>query len=149
FLESDSRVEEHSNAIQYNYNIPINIYNPAGVDGVMQVNPSNVLDAIGMGQAMGGGNPLQSAAGGSMGGSSSTNIWRELLDNQDLLEKQYETLDGRWPENEHEVVLIVDEDNRVSDYMLYALGLLSQEELAENFEAVMAGEDYEAPEIPT
>ena len=148
FLESDSRVGDYSNAIQYGYNVPINIYNEAGVDGITKVNPSNVMDAIGMGAAMGGGNPLQGAMGGNAAGST-MNVWRELLTNQELLESQYDTIDGHWPESYNEVVLIVDENNRVSDYMLYALGLLSQDELAENFEAVMAGEDYDAVEIPT
>lgn len=148
FLERDSRVGDYSNAIQYGYNVPINIYNEAGVDGITKVNPSNVMDAIGMGAAMGG-NPLQSAMGGNVAGGSTMNVWRELLTNQSLLESQYDTIDGHWPESYNEVVLIVDENNRVSDYMLYALGLLSQDELAENFEAVMAGEDYDAVEIPT
>ena len=149
FLERDSRVGEYSNAIQYGYNIPINIYNENGVDGVTPVNPSNVLDAIGMGAAIGG-NPLQSAmGGGAAAADTSLNVWRELLTNQELLESQYDTIEGHWPENHDEVILIVDENNRVSDYMLYALGLLSQDELAENFEAVMAGEDYDAVEVPT
>lgn len=148
FLDTDSRVEEYSNAIQYNYNIPINIFNENGADGIVQVNPSNVMQAIGMEEFMGGGNPLQSAMGQSPM-SASMNVWRELLDNQQLLESQYDTVAGRWPENHNEVILIMDENNRVSDYMLYAIGMLSQEELAENFEDVMAGRDYDAPEIPT
>src|SRR5699024_6780699 len=146
FLENDSRIGEFSNAIQYGYNIPINVYNENGVDGVVQVNPSNVLETIGMGQAMGGSNPLQSAMGG--GDSAGVNIWRELLDNQELLQGQYDTVTGRWPEKHNEVILIVDENNRISDYMLYALGLLSQDQLAENFEDVMAGKDYEDVTIP-
>src|SRR5699024_5576009 len=146
FLESDALVDEYSNAIQYGYNIPINVYNENGVDGVVQVNPSNVLETIGMGQAMGGSNPLQSAMGG--GGSSGVNIWKELLDNRELLKGQYYTVTGRWTEKYNEVILIVDENNSISDYMLYALGLLSQDQLAEDFEAVMAGKDYDEVDIP-
>lgn len=152
FLEEDADVQANINAIQYSYNIPINIYNAAGVDGVVQVNPSNVMNAIGMGQAMDAStsNPLQSAmGGGAMGGSAGVDSWKELLDNQSLLENQYDTVMGRWPETYNEVILIVDENNRVSDYMLYSLGLLSQEELSESFQSVLAGEEYELSEIPT
>ena len=52
FLEEDAAVQENINAIQYSYNIPINIFNENGVDGVVQVNPSNVMNAIGIAQAM-------------------------------------------------------------------------------------------------
>ncbi len=120
------------------------------MDGVLKVNPSQVLDAIGMGQMMaGGGNPLQNALSGGSAASSQMNIWTEMLDNQDLLETQYDTLTGRWPEEAHEVVLIVDENNSVSDYMLYALGLLSQETLADNFEKIMNGEGVDMEDAPT
>lgn len=149
FLETDSRVGDVTNAIQYSYNIPINIYSQDSVDGVLKVNPSQVLDAIGMGQMMaGGGNPLQNALSGGSAASSQMNIWTEMLDNQDLLETQYDTLTGRWPEEANEVVLIVDENNSVSDYMLYALGLLSQETLADNFEKIMNGEGVDMEDAP-
>uniref|UniRef100_UPI0035A040EF ABC transporter ATP-binding protein n=1 Tax=Jeotgalibaca porci TaxID=1868793 RepID=UPI0035A040EF len=101
FLEEDAAVQENINAIQYSYNIPINIFNENGVDGVVQVNPSNVMNAIGMGQAMDAqtSNPLQSAmGGGGMMGASGIDTWKELLNNQELLESQYDTVSGRWPE---------------------------------------------------
>ena len=41
----------------------------------------------------------------------------------------YEVLEGRMPEAYNEIVLLVDENNRVSDYVLYALGLRNQEKL--------------------
>lgn len=149
FLETDSRVSESTNAIQYGYNIPINIYSEDSVDGVIQVNPSQVMENIGMGQMMGdSSNPLQSAMTGGSMASSQMNIWKELLDNPELLETQYDTITGRWPEKHDEVILIVDENNSVSDYMLYALGLLSQEKLADNFESIINGEEIDPVDIP-
>ena len=144
FLESgDPRVEEYSNAIQYSYNFPINVYNPEGVDGVVQVNPSQVMDAINLGSSQSAGT-FQSA----IGGGGANNVWEELLDNPELLESQYDTLAGRWPKSYDEVVLMVDEENHVSDYTLYALGLLSQEQLANNFDAVLNDEEIEKPKMP-
>lgn len=151
FLEEDAAVQENINAIQYSYNIPINIFNENGVDGVVQVNPSNVMNAIGMGQAMDAqtSNPLQSAMGGGALMGPGVDSWKELLDNQALLESQYDTVSGRWPESFNEVILIVDENNRVSDYMLYSLGLLSQEELSESFQSVLEGKESKLSDIPT
>lgn len=153
FLESgDPRVKEYSNAVQYSYDFPINIYNPEGVDGVVQVNPSQVLDAIGLSSSMNapssGGADFDSLSSSFGGGASSNNVWQELLNNQQLLESQYDTLAGHWPENYNEVVLMVDGEDRVSDYMLYALGLLSQEKLSENFKAILQDEKIEPTEIP-
>lgn len=151
FLEEDAAIQENINAIQYSYNIPINIFNENGVDGVVQVNPSNVMNAIGMGQAMDAqtSNPLQSAMGGGALMGPGVDSWKELLDNQALLESQYDTVSGRWPESFNEVILIVDENNRVSDYMLYSLGLLSQEELSESFQSVLEGKESKLSDIPT
>lgn len=144
YLESgDARIEEYSNAIQYSYNFPINIYNPEGVDGVVQVNPSQVMDAINLGTSQSAGT-FQSAIGGGGG----NNVWDELLDNQELLESQYDTVSGRWPQSHDEVVIMIDEENHVSDYTLYALGLLSLEQLSDNFEAVLNDEEIEDTEMP-
>ena len=42
---------------------------------------------------------------------------------------------GSWPENYDEVVLIVDQNNEVSDLVLYTLGLRSEEELTDSLRA--------------
>ena len=72
-----------------------------------------------------------------------TNVWQELLDNQELLEEQYDVLAGKWPDNYNEVVLIVDENNEIYDYTLYALGILDQDELEEKYEKIQNGEEVE------
>lgn len=40
-------------------------------------------------------------------------------------------------------MLIVDENNEISDYTLYSLGLLNQDELEENYKKIEKGEDIE------
>ena len=72
-----------------------------------------------------------------------TDVWQELLDNQELLESQYDVLAGKWPENYNEVVLIVDENNEIYDYTLYALGILDQDELADKYQRILDGEEVE------
>ena len=58
-------------------------------------------------------------------------VWEEMLDNQELIDSQYDLLKGVWPTNYDEVVLVVNEDNELSDYILYALGLRQESELQE------------------
>ncbi len=47
----------------------------------------------------------------------------ELLDNQPLLEEQFDVLEGRFPEAVNEVVIKVDTYNNISDLYLYSMGL--------------------------
>ena len=69
-----------------------------------------------------------------------------MLDNEDLLHSQYDLVAGAWPENYNEVVLIVNENNEISDYTLYALGLKDQKELEERWNKVQNGEAVEETE---
>lgn len=56
--------------------------------------------------------------------ANSITAWDELVDNQTLLDSQYELLgSSRWPQNENEVILVVDGNNSIIDYMLFTIGL--------------------------
>jgi putative ABC transport system permease protein len=68
-------------------------------------------------------------------------VWSQLSTNTELLESQYEVLSGRMPGAWNEVVLIVDENNRIMDYTLYALGVLDMAELQDALLKKMQGED--------
>ena len=77
---------------------------------------------------------------------SNTDVWQEMLDNEELLHSQYDILAGKWPKSYNEVVLIVDENNQISDYTLYALGLKDQKELEKRWKAVENGEEVKDSE---
>lgn len=70
-----------------------------------------------------------------------SDVWNELFENDELNKKMYTVLHGRMPEKYNEVVLLVDENNQISDYVLYTLGLKEQSELEELFEKVQKGEE--------
>ena len=76
-----------------------------------------------------------------------TDVWQELLDNDELLQSQYDVIAGKWPENYNEVVLIVDENNEIYDYTLYALGILDQDELEEKYQKILDGEEVEDEDV--
>jgi len=46
-----------------------------------------------------------------------------------MLESQYDVLEGHLPQNKSEIVLIVDEDNQISDLLLYNLRIKDPKEL--------------------
>ena len=136
--EENSPIKNYANAIDYSYNLNINLYKEDTEDGIVRVNPSTVMNAMGMGEM------LESADNSSMSAMmSNTDVWIEMLDNEELLHSQYNLLAGKWPESYNEVVLIVNENNEVSDYTLYSLGLKDQDELEKKFKAMQKGEGVE------
>ena len=59
-------------------------------------------------------------------------VWDEMIDNPKLLDSQYELLgNSRWPTSYDEVVIVVNEENALDDYTLFALGLRSPDELGD------------------
>ena len=140
YIESDtSKIKENSNAIKYSYNLDINLYKSDTDNGIVKVNPSTVLETIGMTNSY-----SQMMSSSSMMGNN--NVWEELIDNDELLKSQYDLLAGFWPTKYNEVVLIVGKNNEISDYTLYSLGLKDQNELKSKMKAIQNGEKVESGE---
>ena len=139
--EENNEIVNNSNSIQYGYNLSLNLYKEDTSDGIVKVNPSTVMEKLGM----------QTSGGMSSSGISimNTDVWTEMLDNEELLHSQYDLVAGAWPERYNEVVLIVDENNRLNDYVLYSLGLKDQDELEETMTKLQNGETVEEPENTT
>ena len=131
--ENINTFNEYANAIQYSYNLDLNIYKKRDND-YTQVNPDQIMDELGFGSM----NEISSMFSS---GASSYNVFSEMLDNKELIEEQYEILSGHLPEAYNEVVLVVNKDNYISDYTLYSIGLLDSEELVNNYNAMLNGEE--------
>ena len=139
-------IDALTTAIEYTYATPINVYKSDTSKGVEQVNPATVLESLGI--AMG---DTQTEMMSSMSGGSGTayDVWTELLPNRDTWERDYDVVAGRMPEAWNEVVIYVDKNDRISDYTLYALGLMDQSELRGMMADVIAGEKVEAADTTT
>ncbi len=146
YLDSgDTNIKDYINAIQYEYNLNLNIYKQNEDKTYQQVNPSKVFDELGFGEMMESRQSTSSMMSGSMT-MTQTDVWNEMLDNQNLLQSQYDVLAGKWPTKYNEVVLIVDENNEISDYTLYSLGIKDIKELNESMEKIKNKEKVEAGE---
>ncbi|MCR5521893.1 MAG: ABC transporter ATP-binding protein/permease [Lachnospiraceae bacterium] len=120
--------------IQYSYSTKMNIYRADTENGIFQVSPVKVFERMGMRNT-----GMSSGMGAGMG--METEIWTRLLDNDELLEKQYEVIAGKFPKEKDEVVLIVNDKNELVDYTLYALGIMDSDALTEAFRATLRGEE--------
>lgn len=123
------------NDVQYNYSAPLNIYRTDGEKGIVQVNPMTMMDNMSMGGME------KMAAGIDM--SSYTNLWKQLIGDNETIEKHYDVIYGRLPEKFNEVVVIVDGNNEINELMSYALGLMDQSEFTSDLMGVMTGEKVE------
>ena len=74
----------------------------------------------------------------SLFSSSATDTWTELIGDNDLLDRQYDIIAGRLPQDKSEVVLIVDKNNEVNELIMYALGLKDQNEFMTDMLKVIA-----------
>ena len=129
-IEKDKKLKEYTNAISYSYNLNLNIYRNVNDENI-KVNPTQVMDNLGMGL-----NQMQQQM-------MTTDVFQELFNNDELNKQMYDVVKGRWPENYDEVVLLIDKNNQVSDFTLYSLGILDQDELELIMKKIMAGEVIE------
>ena len=63
-------------------------------------------------------------------------IFKEMINNPELLETQYKLLGegSRWASSANEVMLVLDENNQIDDYILYSLGLITKEQAEQSIE---------------
>ena len=136
--KDDDRIKNLASDIQYSYSLPLYIYDTDTKDKVTRLNPSTVMENMyGMSVSEGG---MMSA------GMQNTSVWTQLLNNQDLLDEQYDMVAGNWPQNYNEVVIVVDNDNEIDDYTLYSLGFKNPDEVKKIFQSAMSGDSYETEE---
>ena len=131
YIESDeTNIKDYTTAISYSYNLNLQIYKN-DTENITQVNPNTVLDELGMSM-----NEMQSSF-------VSTNVFTEMFDSEEMNEQMYDLVAGSWPENYNEVVLVVDENNEISDFTLYALGLKDSSKLSEMYQNIVNGTPFE------
>ena len=123
--------------IQYTYPMDLNIYKVDTDKEITKINPSSLFDTF-------YGDSIASEMASQMSSMFSTGVevWEEMLDHPELLSSQYDVLAGSWPKEYNEVVLIINENNEISDMVLYALGLRDVDELQDIMDAAMKGETY-------
>ena len=139
YIESEQGKElrENTRAIEYSYGLNLNVYNEDTDSGLIQVSPNGLIDKLGMSDMV----DLRSQF---MAGTSDANeVWLQLPDINTLKESEFELLEGSWPQNYNEVVIGVDSDNNITDYALYSLGLLNQDEVVDSYNKILQGDSNE------
>ena len=139
YLDANAdKIKDYVSDIQYTYDFDLQIFT---ADGKTQVSPTTIFDN--MGSAFSGIGEMMDSMD-AMGGSG-FNVMSEMINNQDLLDSQYELVGegSHWPENPNEVVLVISQNNRISKMALYMLGVLDQGELEDIMSDLMQNGSYD------
>lgn len=129
-------------SVIYSYDTELNIYS-FDTENVRKLNPSSFMETI-------YGGSFSNSAYSSMMGMGSYNIWSEMLSGKDgeyvndLVKEQYDLIEGTWPANYNEVVLVVDSNNEISDFVLCMLGFKSEEDMNAIINAALSGKEIDS-----
>ena len=134
----DSGIDQYVNSIEYGYSITPQLFSSDTEDGVRQVNPDKSFSSIGFGSA--------TSTNGIMSSMMSTNVFYEMPSDPDLYQDQYDVVAGTWPQRYNDVVLVLTPNGKVSDFMLYTMGLRDHSELDDMVRAFANEEEVNAPD---
>ena len=151
YFQSDkSDIDKHVRAIQYFYDVPLNIYAKTS-EGVYQ--KSDIMEVF---STMMGTDASQMSSTSIMGQMSqsfmSYNTWAEFIPGlngenvSDIILDQYDLIAGSWPKDKSHIILVLDKNNEVTDITLHALGLVTTDKLIKDTVAAQKGEEVEQSE---
>ncbi len=135
--ENYDDIKDYISDIQYAYDYNLQVYT---LDGKVKLGMETVFEH--MGDAFAGMSELM-----EMGGSMGMDVFSEMINNQDLLDQQYEVISGNWPKEYNEVVLVVNSNNQISKMTLYMLGMRDPSNIDQEIKDLMNGE-YKSEELP-
>jgi len=138
FLDSNEEVQKLASAIQYGYKLNMPVYTTDTRGVIMESDLASLISSV-----MGNGDSAMINSELSM--FSQVSLFEEMLTNDDgtisdKITERYELIEGgRWPEAYNEVVLVVSENNELSDLALFALGMKDNSTFQEIADAALAG----------
>lgn len=115
--ENASQVEALTKDVRYQYNLQPYIYASDTSNGPKSILPSTLADEV------------ETSNQTMKGYLHNIDYWSELSSDTNMLESQYDVLEGRLPTDKSEIVLIADENNEISDLLLYSLRFKDPSEL--------------------
>ena len=139
--EHKDELAQYTTAIQYGYDIDLNIY---------AKDPNNEYakaDFIDLMNNILGGDSFVSSMTSYMDKMGSINIWQELITDpstgevSSLITDKYDLIYGKWPTEANEILLVLTENNEISDLTLYALGLVDRQTMMNATMAAMTGKE--------
>lgn len=135
-------INKEVNAIQYGYGVTPVVYRAGkGDEKPVRLVPNAMTEAM-----SGGASSAATVSMDSMG----TSVFNEMIDDQSLLDSQYDVVAGHWPTSANEAVMVLSSRGTVGDYTLYSIGALDIDELNDLVNSAMTADGkVETPKAGT
>ena len=132
-------IDKEVNAIQYGYGVSPVVYRAGkGDEKPVRLVPNAMTEAM-----SGGASSAATVSMESMG----TSVFNEMIEDQSLLDSQYDVVAGHWPTTANEAVMVLSSRGTVGDYTLYSIGALDIDELNDLVNSAMTADGkIETPE---
>ena len=125
-------IDKEVNAIQYGYGVSPVVYRAGkGDEKPVRLVPNAMTEAM-----SGGASSAATVSMESMG----TSVFNEMIDDQSLLDSQYDVVAGHWPASANEAVMVLSSRGTVGDYTLYSIGALDIDELNDLVNSAMTAD---------
>ena len=122
--ENNKKVNKLTTEVTYGYGITPNIYTRDINNKITEINPSSLFEGL-------------------MGTSTGMSIFQELPQNKKLMKESYTIIKGKYPTKYNEMMIVLPDEDHISDILLYSLGLKDSTNVDKMISKIMAGERIE------
>ena len=129
YIESNNEIKNIASEIRYDYGIDLQIYS----------NKNNEYTSTNL--KITSNETPQEGEANAVASIDTKQSFKQISDNKETLENSYEILEGDFPKEDNEVVIITDKDRIINDSLLYALNIRDRSELTEITKKVANNED--------
>ena len=124
--ENDKKVKSLTTNVSYGYSVVPNIYTKDVNNKLTQINPSSLFESL-----------MSTSATGM-------SIFQEIPGNEKLMKESYTLLKGKYPKKYNELMIVLPDEDHISDILLYSIGLKDSTNVDNMISKIMAGEKIDS-----
>ena len=124
--------------VEYIYNVQPQIYVEYD-DKIKRVCPDSTLDSLGI--------PVSNIDTSLISSAVSTNMFYCMPSEKSLYLDRYNLKAGHWPENPDECIIVLTNSGKITDYLLYIMGLKDPSKVDEFIKDFIHGEEVETEQL--
>lgn len=138
YLDQDENDIAQYGTVEYVYNVEPQIYVEYG-QSIKRVCPDSTLDSLGI--------PVSNMDTSLISSAVSTNMFYCMPQTESLYLDRYDVKAGHWPQNSNECILVLTSEGKISDYLLYVLGLRDPHKVDTFISEFISGSEVETEKL--
>ena len=137
YLDSNEKIKDYASAIQYSYDIDLQVYDSNTENDIVKINPNPLT--------LSKANEKETTYSVMDGTTSVSNnmedAFKELIDSQNVIDTQYNLISGRMPEKYNELLLVVDKNMMIPESILYTINMKDRKEFEDIKQKIIDGKE--------